>query len=87
MLAVAAIGVSSAAFAETPTATNAEWKTMVQRLSQGMADKDGMVTRQQFLVTMGKKFDAMDTGGKGMIPTKSVEEILADLAIRPGPGQ
>ena len=41
-----------------------------------MADKDGMVSRQSFLEMMGKKFDAMDTGKKGMLSPDDVMRIF-----------
>jgi hypothetical protein len=43
LLAAATLGASSGALAEVPSATNAEWLSMVTQLSQRMdANKDGM---------------------------------------------
>ena len=33
------------------------------------SNKDGMVSRQEFLTYMGTQFDMMDTGKKGMLTT------------------
>ena len=33
-------------------------------------NKDGMVSRQEFLTYMGTQFDMMDTGKKGMLTTQ-----------------
>jgi len=87
VLAAAAMGLTGIARAETPTATNNEWKSMIERLSHSMdANKDGTVSRQEFLREMGKRFDKMDTAKKGVLDMRSIEEILAELAMRPGPG-
>jgi len=88
LLAAAALGLSGAVLAEPPTATNAEWRGMIEKMSHAMdSNKDGMVSRQEFLSAMGKRFDKMDKAKKGMLDMKSIEEILAELAMRPGPGQ
>ena len=87
LLTAATLGLSSAALAEVPSATNAEWHNMVTQISQRMdANKDGMVSKQEFLREMGRRFDKVDTGKKGMLDMRSIEEILAELAMRPGPG-
>jgi hypothetical protein len=86
-LAAAAIGLSGTAVAETPTATHAEWRGMIEKMSHGMdSNKDGMVSRKEFLDEMGKRFDRIDKSKKGMVDMKSIEAILSDLAMRPGPG-
>ena len=85
LFAAAAIGLSSAALAATPTATNAEWRGMIETMYQGMdTNKDGMVSKKEFLAEMGKRFDKMDKAKKGMLDRRSIEEILAELAMRPG---
>jgi hypothetical protein len=35
---------------------------------------------------MSRRFDKLDTGKKGVLDMRSIEEILAELAMRPGPG-
>jgi Ca2+-binding EF-hand superfamily protein len=79
-----AAGLSSAALAETPTATNGEWRGMIETLYQGMdANRDGMVSKQEFLAEMSKRFDKMDRSKKGVLNQKSIEQILAELTMRP----
>jgi len=43
-----------------------------------MANKDGMVTKKDFLAMMEKKFDAMDKGKKGMLSTTDIMRIFSD---------
>jgi hypothetical protein len=45
---------------------------------QAMANKDGMVTKKDFLAIMAKKFDAMDKGSKGMLSTADIMRIFSD---------
>src|SRR5919108_2375256 len=82
LLAAATLGLAGAAFAEVPSATNDEWRNMVTQLSQRMADRDGMVSRQAFLAEMGRRFDRLDAGKRGVLDMRSIEEILAELAMR-----
>ena len=42
----------------------------------GMMNKDGMVTKQDFIKLMGQRFDAMDTQKKGMLSAKDIAKIL-----------
>src|SRR5437763_8908721 len=49
-----------------------------QREVQTMANKDGMVTKKDFLAMMEKKFDAMDKGKKGMLSVSDVMRIFSD---------
>lgn len=49
-----------------------------RREVQTMANKDGMVTKKEFLAMMEKKFDAMDKGGKGMLSVSDVMRIFSD---------
>ena len=43
-----------------------------------MANKDGMVTKKDFMAMMEKKWDAMDKGNKGMLSTTDVMKIFSD---------
>jgi Ca2+-binding EF-hand superfamily protein len=38
--------------------------------------QDGMVTKQDFVRLMEKRFDAMDKQKKGMLSTKDVAKVL-----------
>jgi hypothetical protein len=38
-----------------------------------MANKDGMITKKDFMMMMEKKFDQMDKGNKGML---SVDDVM-----------
>ena len=42
-----------------------------------MANKDGMVSKKDFMAMMEKKWDAMDKG-KGMLPVADVMRIFSD---------
>ena len=43
-----------------------------------MANKDGMVTKKDFMSMMEKRFDAMDKAKKGMLSTSDVMKIFSD---------
>jgi hypothetical protein len=43
-----------------------------------MANKDGMVSKKDFMAMMEKKFDAMDKGKKGMLSTADIMKIFSD---------
>ena len=43
-----------------------------------MTDKDGMVSKKDFMAMMEKRFDAMDKGKKGMISTADAMKIFSD---------
>ena len=43
-----------------------------------MADKDGMVSKKDFMKMMEKKFDAMDKAHKGMLSTDDIMRIVSD---------
>jgi hypothetical protein len=49
-----------------------------QREVQAMANKDGMVSKQEFLTMMGKKWDAMDKSNRRMLPVRDVMRIFSD---------
>jgi hypothetical protein len=43
-----------------------------------MANKDGMVTKKDFMAMMERRFDAMDKGKKGMIHHTEATKIFMD---------
>jgi len=45
---------------------------------QSMANKDGMVTKKEFMSMMEKKFDSMDKSKKGMLSVADVMRIFSD---------
>lgn len=44
---------------------------------QKMADRNGMVSKKDFMKTMSKKFDAMDKGHHGMLTPAQLERIFS----------
>jgi len=64
----------------TPLAFAADGDGMqsFRREVQTMANKDGMVSKKEFLAMMEKKFDAMDAGRKGMLSVADVMRIFSD---------
>ena len=49
-----------------------------QREVKTMANKDGMVSKKDFLAMMEKKFDAMDKAKRGMLSTADIMRIFSD---------
>jgi len=49
-----------------------------QREVKTMANKDGMVSKKDFMAMMEKKWNAMDKGNKGMLSTADVMRIFSD---------
>jgi Ca2+-binding EF-hand superfamily protein len=45
---------------------------------QSMANKDGMISRKEFLAMMERKFDAMDKDRKGMLSIGDLMRIFSD---------
>jgi hypothetical protein len=43
-----------------------------------MANKDGMVSKKDFMAMMEKRFDMMDKGKKGMITTADAMKVFSD---------
>jgi hypothetical protein len=43
-----------------------------------MSNKDGMVTKKEFMAMMEKKWAAMDKSGKGMLSVDDVMRIFSD---------
>jgi len=50
------------------------WEPMVSK----MANKEGMVSKKDFMDMMGKKFDEMDKDKKGMLSKDDVMRIFGD---------
>ncbi len=75
-LASTLLVAGSMAFA--PPALSAPTQQEVQELLQkgGMARQDGMVTKQDFIKMMEKRFDAMDKKKKGMLSEAEIAYIL-----------
>jgi len=49
-----------------------------QREVKTMANKDGMVSKKDFMAMMEKKWNAMDKSGKGMLSVADVMRIFSD---------
>ena len=49
-----------------------------QREVKAMADKDGMVSKKDFMAMMEKKWNAMDKGNKGMLSMADIMRIFSD---------
>ena len=49
-----------------------------RREMQTMADKDGMISKKDFMAMMEKKWNAMDKGSKGMLSAADVMRIFSD---------
>ena len=45
---------------------------------QKMADRNGMVSKKDFMKTMSKKFDAVDKGHHGMLTQAQLRRIFSD---------
>lgn len=43
-----------------------------------MADKNGMVSKKDFMKMMSKRFDTMDTGKQGMLTKEQLMRIFSD---------
>jgi hypothetical protein len=62
----------STAFAGPP-----DERELIQMLkASGMMRQDGMVTKQDFVRLMEKRFEAMDAQKKGMLSVKDIAKIL-----------
>lgn len=70
LLGLAAL--SGSAFADGQT--ERWWEPEIKK----MADKDGMVSKKDFMRMMEKKFDSMDTKKKGMISDSDLMRIFRD---------
>ena len=50
------------------------WEPMITK----MANKDGMVSKKDFMEMMGKKFDEMDKGKRGMLSKDDIMRLFGD---------
>jgi len=59
--------------------------TMSRTTAQKMdVNKDGMVSKQEFMKAMEDKWNAMDTGRKGMVPIEQVARNMLFLSNQVG---
>jgi hypothetical protein len=70
--------LSIAALSTPAFAADGDGMQSFQREVQAMANKDGMVSKKDFLAMMEKKFDAIDKGKKGMLSTADIMKIFSD---------
>ena len=77
---VALLAALGAAVVTTPLAFAADGDGMqsFRREMQTMADKDGMISKKDFMAMMEKKWNAMDKGNKGMLSMADVMRIFSD---------
>ena len=59
-------------------AADGDGMTAFRKEVQTMANKDGMVSKKDFMAMMEKKWDAMDKAGKGMLSTSDVMRIFSE---------
>ena len=80
-LSKAAFGVAlGLTLLSAPLAFAADGDGMVafRQQMQSMANKDGMISRKDFLAMMERKFDAMDRDRKGMLSIGELMRIFSD---------
>ena len=72
-----ALGLATMA---TPLAFAADGDGMAtfRKEMQTMANKDGMISKKDFMAMMEKKWNAMDKGNKGMLSMADVMRIFSD---------
>jgi hypothetical protein len=70
--------LSIAALSTPVLAADGDGMQSFRREVTTMANKDGMITKKDFLAMMEKKFDAMDTGKKGMLSVSDIMRIFSD---------
>jgi hypothetical protein len=70
--------LSMAAISATSWAADGDAMQSWMREVTSMANKDGMVSKKDFMAMMEKKFDAMDKARKGMLSTSDVMRIFSD---------
>jgi hypothetical protein len=75
---VAGTMLSLAAISTPALAADGDAMQSFMREVTSMANKDGMVSKKDFLAMMEKKFDAMDKSKKGMLSTADVMRIFSD---------
>ena len=79
---LAALAISLAAVA-APCAFSADDEGMTMAQVQTMANKDGMVTKKDFMAMMDRKWDKMDKANRGML---SVADIMRIFHVNSGGG-
>jgi hypothetical protein len=70
--------LSLAAISAPVFAADGDAMQSFQRDVSTMANKDGMVSKKDFMAMMEKKFDTMDKGKKGMLSTADIMKIFSD---------
>jgi hypothetical protein len=70
--------LSLAAISAPVFAADGDAMQSFQREISTMANKDGMVSKKDFMAMMEKKFDAMDKAKKGMLSTTDIMRIFSD---------
>ena len=73
MLGIAALSASVALADDTDQAMGPFSMHM-----QKMTNKEGMITKKDFMAMMEKRFDAMDKSKKGMISSADAMKIFSD---------
>jgi Ca2+-binding EF-hand superfamily protein len=75
-LATAAAIGAAIAFSPVVSTYAQQDSKMMQELKKMDVNKDGMVSREEFLRMMGAKFDAMDKDKKGMLSLGDISKII-----------
>ncbi len=77
MVMLATVAMTTVA---APIAFAADGDGMVtfRKEMQTMANKDGMVSKKDFMAMMEKKWNAMDKGNKGMLSMADIMHIFSD---------
>ena len=70
-----AVGAAVAFSPVVSTVAQQESKAMMEAKKMD-ANKDGMISRQEFLNMMAAKFDAMDKDKKGVLSPVDIEKII-----------
>ena len=70
--------LSLAIIAGPASAADGDAMQSFQREMMTMANKDGMVSKKDFMAMMEKKWNAMDKGNKGMLSTADIMKIFSD---------
>ncbi|MEP6996224.1 MAG: hypothetical protein ABI900_01170 [Betaproteobacteria bacterium] len=73
MLGIAALSTSVALADDTDTGLG-PFTTHMRK----MTNKEGMITKKDFMAMMEKRFDAMDKSKKGMISSADAMKIFSD---------
>ena len=74
MLGIAALSAPVALAADTSDTGLTPFSVEMKKMS----NKDGMITKKDFMAMMEKRFDAMDKARKGMISHADAMKIFAD---------